>query len=129
MFCGVLFPLILLDMAEICSICNAEKLPEEKILVKISLTSFDRIKEFSEKWSKIGKHDSLHTKMSTAAFSKEYKYHRNCYIGLTHKNNLRVAQEAFEAEKAKNSSDDNNNNNSDNFDLCVICQSPQKCRL
>lgn len=106
-------------MTEICSICDREKQPDEKKLTKCSLTTFNRIQEYSEKWSRIGKYCSLSEKMSMATFSTEWTYHRNCYIALTHKNNFSEAQKAFEAKTRENSG---NNNNHGCVDLCIICE-------
>lgn len=101
-------------MAEICCICDGEKLINEKELVKISLTSFDRIKAFSKSWSEIGKYNNLQEKLSVVSFPNEWKFHRNCYIGLTHKNNLQNAKKAFDAEA---STADKNHS----IDLCIFC--------
>lgn len=106
-------------MSEICIICDREKLPEEKPLAKISVITFDRIKEYSEKWSQIGKNVILYEKMLTATFSIEWKYHRNCYSALTHKNNLQDAQHIFEARKLENTSENNNNFCANS---CIICE-------
>lgn len=104
-------------MTEICCICDREKLPEDKELPKISLATFDRIKEFSQKWSQIGKYGGLYEKISASQFNKEWKYHRNCYIGLTHKNNLNSAQKVFESQKTS----DEKHDNKDNL-ACIICE-------
>lgn len=99
-------------MTEICFICAKDILPDE-IIQTITQAAFDRMKEYSEKWTQYGKYEDLYEKISVSDFVGGFFNHKNCYNLLTHKNILKRASQ-------KSKSTDKNAKN-DDLAFCIIC--------